>query len=171
MEQLQEIEQPKPFNRHVDTERLIRFLKTISVGDIVTYKQLCGITGRSKQGNDSILRTARKALWKERYFFNVHEQGVGLYRADDEQAEAHISSKEMSYLRRKRRRISNKLEHIEEEALSPEALPRYRMTRSLLGIQMALDKPKTQSTIRMLCEAENQQLRVKDAVQALKEIL
>lgn len=157
------------FKRHPDTERLIRHLQTVKVGDFVTYDDLSSIIGRDIRENRGLLETARNALSEDRFFF-LTERGEGVYRGTDKEWFEEIDSKTRRHVKRTARKANKRLGYVVSEELAPEDRTRLAMAQTILGMHEALERPKAQKAITMLCDAEGQRLQIKQAAEALKGI-
>lgn len=98
------------FERSADTDKIIEVLR--GVNDEITYSELASRTRLSRTRCKQLLRTARKALMKDKIVFGV-EIGVGLARLADGD-KVHLAARRKRHIGREAHRGIKEIETIEQ---------------------------------------------------------
>lgn len=120
------------FKPSAETEKLLARMRTMEVGDVLTYEDMRETAGVDCQAERTHLQTARRHLLNEdqRVFANV--RCVGIKRLDDAEIVEQESTTAIK-VRRTVRGSMRRLSTVNPEKLPPLEAQRYRTTSASLG--------------------------------------
>lgn len=125
----------------VETRLIYEKLKTIGVGEVVTYDELTAICGRAvdKEAR-GLLETARRWCLKEHQMVFGAQRGVGMVRLSDTQI-VHGADQDIVKVRRHAQRGMAKLACASYENLSDEMKPEFNAKAAILGTLIQHSNP------------------------------
>lgn len=165
--------EPEPtralFQRHPDTDALIRFLRTVKVGELVSYAAMSAAAHRNIQRYRDVSRSARMTLWSEGIFL-LTVTGEGVRRVADADAASAEGLTARKRIRGQARRSVHRLAKVDYRALTDAQRLAWNLNSTLLAMHAAIERPKTEKKIEELCSGKKAQAELKDAASALKEV-
>lgn len=117
-----------------ETRIVIQRLKSMSIGDFVSYEELTNLAGKRITGDSFHLATARKGLLKDNHMVFEVIRTKGLKRLNDDELATTASDKFVEKGRRHAKRSAQKMACIENYAnLSPAAQMAHTIKISFFG--------------------------------------
>lgn len=158
------------FQRSPITQQLIQFLRNVSVGDIVTYKDLnevacCDIQKKNRHFLDNALDIVSKdygILFRCVY-------GKGFIRLDNSQISKYANHRHISRLKEDTKRYQQKLNCVDTSILSSVERQEYTLAVLHVNVRSALGNPQFNNTVRKeLAQSPEQQINKAKLIEQLK---